>query len=202
MHPRLGTVDALLEARSPVIVVLAGSNGAGKTTFYETFLEPRGLPFVNADRIAVDLLPRSPGTVSLQAAEAARLLRLDLVARRQTFVMETVFSDRKGTKLEELQDAQRQGYSVVLVFIGIVSSDVSEARVLGRVLQGGHDVPRELVHDRFARTLENAKRALAFVDVALLLDNSSADEPYRWVATWERGTPVQEAAVLPSWYVR
>jgi predicted ABC-type ATPase len=114
--------------------------------------------------------------------------------------METVFSDRKGTKLEELRDAQRQGYAVVLIFIGIVSRELSEARVQGRVAHGGHDVQRELIRERFPRTLANLRRALAFVDVALLLDNSSADEPYRWVATWEGGKPVQEAVALPAWY--
>lgn len=198
--PDLGSLDALLRGRIPVLVALAGSNGAGKTTFYETFLEPRGLSFVNADRIAATLLPHSPDAVSLQAAEAARLLRNDLVGRKQTFIMETVFSDRKGAKLAELRDAQRHGFAVVLVFVGIVSSELSEARVQGRVGHGGHDVRRELIHDRFPRTLENLGRALAFVDLALLFDNSDADEPYRWVATWEGGRPVQEAAVLPAWY--
>jgi predicted ABC-type ATPase len=88
----------------------------------------------------------------------------------------------------------------VLIFIGIDSPALSEIRVQGRVAHGGHDVQRELIRDRFPRTLENLKRALQFVDVALLLDNSRAEEPYRWVATWRDGRAVQEAAVLPSWY--
>ena len=180
--------------------MIAGSNGAGKTTFYEAFLEPRGLPFINADRIAAALLPDSPNSVSLQAAEAARLLREDLIRRQQTFIMETVFSDRKGAKLDELREAQRQGFAVVLIFIGIVSSELSEARVQGRVGHGGHDVQRELIHERFPRTLENLRQALAFVDAALLFDNSSADEPYRWVATWQGGRPAHDAGDLPAWY--
>ena len=196
----LRLLEALVRKRSPVLVVLAGSNGAGKTTFYETFLEPRRLPFVNADRIAATLLPDSPNAVSLQAAEAARLMRKDIISRKQTFVMETVFSDRSGAKLNELRDAQQRGFAVVLIFIGIESPVLSEIRVQGRVGHGGHDVQREFIRDRFPRTLENLKRALQFVDVALLLDNSSAEQPYRWVATWRDGRAVQEAAVLPAWY--
>lgn len=200
MPADLDLLEALLRKRSPVLVVLAGSNGSGKTTFYETFLEPRGLQFVNADRIAATLLPDSPNAVSLQAAEAARLLRSDLISRKQTFVMETVFSDRRGAKLNELRDAQRRGFAVVLIFIGIVSPALSEIRVQGRVGHGGHEVPREFIHDRFPRTLENLKHALRFVDMALLLDNSSAEEPYRWVATWRDGRAVQETTELPAWY--
>lgn len=196
----LDVLEALLRKRSPVLVVLAGSNGAGKTTFYESSLEPRGLQFVNADRIATRLLPHSPDAVSLQAAEAARLLRNDLIRQKQTFVMETVFSDRKGAKLEELRDAQRRGFAILLVFIGIVFPDLSEMRVQGRVVHGGHDVPRDFIRDRFPRTLENLQLALQFVDVALLLDNSSAEKPYRWVATWKKGRAVAEAAALPAWY--
>ncbi len=200
MVAKLELLEALLRKRSPILVVIAGSNGAGKTTFYETFLEPHGLQFVNADRIAAALLPDSANAVSLQAAEAARLLREDLISRNRTFVMETVFSDRKGAKLDELRDAQRRGFAVVLIFVGIVSPELSEIRVQGRVAHGGHDVQRQFIGDRFPRTLENLKRALEFVDVALLLDNSSADEPYRWVATWKDGRPVQKAAELPAWY--
>jgi putative protein kinase ArgK-like GTPase of G3E family len=53
------------QAASPLLVMLAGSNGAGKSTFHDAYLAPLGLPFVNADRIAAGLVsPRAPRTAS------------------------------------------------------------------------------------------------------------------------------------------
>lgn len=202
MPDRLAAIEALLAEPRPALIVLAGSNGAGKTTFFEEFLARPGLEFVNADRIAEAMMPHAPSAVSMPAAEAAAIVRRDLVAHQRTFAMETVFSDRKGAKLVEIKNAQTQGFTVALIFIGLDSPELSEARVSGRVGHGGHDVPRDLIRQRFPRTLANLTSALAVVDVALLLDNSSAEHPYQWVATWTRGVPVEEAATLPRWYPR
>jgi predicted ABC-type ATPase len=51
-----------------------------------------------------------------------------------------------------------------------------------RVEAGAHDVPDEKLVTRFARTFINLRQALSFVNHALLFDNSSADEPHRFVA--------------------
>ncbi len=200
MLPGLDAIEALLVGPAPVLVVVAGSNGAGKTTFCEEFLARPGLDFVNADRIAETLMPLAPSSVAMPAAAAAAVLRRDLVAQKRSFVMETVLSDRKGAKLAELQHARAQGFTVVLIFIGIDSSELSAARVAGRVAHGGHDVPADLIRDRFPRTLDNLARARAFVDAAVLLDNSDAERPFQWVATWEKGAPVAQSTQLPRWY--
>ena len=199
MEP-FAAIETLLASRTPVLIVLAGSKGAGKTTFFEEFLERDGLEFVNADRIAAQLVPRAPSAVAVPAARAAEIVRRDLVASRRTFVMETVFSDRKAAKLAEFQAAKAQGYAILLIFIGIDSPELSEARVLGRVAHGGHDVPSAAIRDRFPRTLANLAQALAFVDVALLFDNSDAEQPFKWVATWKDGEPVRVVGMRPGWY--
>jgi predicted ABC-type ATPase len=183
----------LLDQR-PVLVALAGPNGAGKTTFFHAHLKPAALRFVNADVLAVEL-ELDP----YAAARAAGALRQELVRQRESFVFETVFSDPLGDKLEFLRDAVRQGYKVVLCFIGISGPEVSAARVAMRVSQGGHDVPTEKLHQRFPRTLSNLRAALRDLPQVLIFDNDDLSKPFRKVAESEHGRMVFRADPLPRW---
>jgi len=176
-----------LHKDGPTLIVLAGSNGAGKTTFFELYLERIGLPFVNADRIAQFLEPSHPGQVAYQAAKLADEARRELLKRGLSFCMETVFSDPVGDKIQFLKEAQSAGYSVIGVFITLSDPALSIARVVQRVGRGGHDVPDDKLASRFERTARNIQAALRFVDVGLLIDNSSAETPYRLLQLWERG---------------
>jgi predicted ABC-type ATPase len=182
-----------LQSERPVLIVLAGSNGAGKTTFHELFLERLGLPFVNADRIAQVLDPSDPGQVAYQAANLADEARRDLMKRRLSFCMETVFSDPAGDKVQFLKDAQTAGYAVIGIFITLSDPALSLARVVQRVGRGGHDVPDDKLQSRFERTARNIQAALQFVDVGLLIDNSSAKAPYRLVELWVHGAAQSRA---------
>jgi diguanylate cyclase (GGDEF)-like protein len=177
----------------PIIVVLAGSNGSGKTTFYSQFIAETGIPFVNADNIARSLQPSAPEAIGYEAARVADVVRRDLLLRRVSFCMETVFSDPKGDKVEFLKDAQSKGYFVCFVFIRLSDVSLSQARVQQRVETGGHDVPDEKLANRFDRTLRNAAAALQFVDLGIVLDNSSVDLPFRHVETWKVGVCIGSA---------
>ncbi len=139
----------------PVIVALAGSNGAGKTTFYHAHLQAGGLRLVNADVLAREL-----GVEAYTAAKMAGLLRQRLLEQRESFIFETVFSDPVGDKLAFLGAAMTAGYQVALCFIGIAGPETSDQRVAMRVSQGGHDVPFEKLVTRFPRTLANLKAAI------------------------------------------
>jgi len=72
--------------------LLAGGNGAGKSTFYRTRLEPLGLPFVNADSLAKQLYPEQPEQHSYEASKIAEAMRTKLLQQGRTFCFETVFS--------------------------------------------------------------------------------------------------------------
>lgn len=87
-------METELVDKEPVIVAVAGPNGAGKTTFFEAFIQPAGLRFVNADAIAREL-----GLDAYAAAEVASRIRQELLSRRESFAFETVFSDPVGEKV-------------------------------------------------------------------------------------------------------
>jgi predicted ABC-type ATPase len=179
--------------------MVAGPNGAGKSTFVDTFLRPAGILIVNPDEVAKGLSAGSPGDVAYEAARVADAWRRDLTARRVSFCMETVFSDPQQAKLEFLKECQSAGYTMVLVFIGLESIELSRARVMERVEAGGHDVPDEKIEARFERTLANLREAITFVDEALLFDNSSADRPFRFVAAFRRGKRRRRRGYAPGW---
>jgi predicted ABC-type ATPase len=180
--------------RRPIVIALAGANGAGKSTFNHAHLKAAGLRFVNADVLARELR-MGP----YPAAEMADSLRRELIKQRESFVFETVFSDPVGDKLTFLKDAAAVGYTVVLCFIGISGPEVSEQRVAMRVSQGGHDVPTEKLETRYPRILANLKAALHEIPHVWVFDNDDLRSPYRLTAVYENGKPIQLHKPIPAW---
>lgn len=178
----------------PIIVALAGPNGAGKSTFFAAHLREAGLRFVNADELA-----RALHLGPYEAADLAKSVRQGLVASRESFVFETVFSDPIGEKVEFLKTAVRSGYTVTLCFIGLDRARTSAERVAMRVLQGGHDVPTEKLLARFDRSLQNLERAIRELPSVHVFDNSDLRRPFRKVAEYRDGAPIATFPPLPSW---
>jgi predicted ABC-type ATPase len=187
----LSSLERVLQGDRPILLVLAGSNGAGKSTFYDLYLRPWGLVFVNADLIAQALNPADPARIAYDAAAAAGVVRRELVARGASFCMETVFSDPSGDKVQFLREARTAGYTVILLAFQLSDAELSNARVVQRVARGGHDVPEEKIRARFERTQRNIAAALQFVDLGFVIDNSSAQQPYRLIERWEHGVRVE-----------
>lgn len=179
------------------IWLLAGGNGAGKTTFYNTQLKPMKLPFINADNIARELFPQNPEEHSYQAASIAEEVRNRLVEEGKTFCFETVFSH--PSKVDFLAKAKAYNYEIILVFIHLSSIDLNKARISQRIEEGGHFVPDNKVESRIPRTLENMKTAIQLVDQAYLLDNSDCIQPFRQVAVVDKNKVEFKVKVIPEW---
>ena len=162
-----------MASAKPTIYLIAGCNGAGKTTFAKEFLpkEVKCLRFLNADEIARGLSPLKP---SAGAVKAARLLLRevdDAIAGTETFGLESTISGLTYVRI--LRGAQRRGYVVKLFYLWLPSAEVAVRRVRERVRKGGHDVPAVDVRRRFERSLTNlARHYLPLVDEWSILDNS------------------------------
>lgn len=177
--------------------ILVGGNGAGKSTFYRLYLQPRGMPFVNADLIAKQLFPDDPEGHSYDAARLAEMERERLLEQGLNFCYETVFSH--VSKVDFLGKAKAMGYQIVLVFIHLEQSDLNQARISQRVSEGGHFVPADKVESRIPRTLENVGKAMPLCDQVWILDNSRSDQPYKRIATIKQGVVVFKLEPLPDW---
>jgi len=171
--------------KRPIVIALAGSNGAGKSSFYESFLADSGLRFINADVLSASL------NVSVyEAAELASSLRSALVAQRESFIFETVLSDPVGEKVNQLATYAALGYTVVLIFIQINSPEESIKRVAMRVSQGGHDVPDEKLLARFGRTQANLKRAIERLPYVIVYSNNDITHPFKLVDLYDNGKSI------------
>jgi predicted ABC-type ATPase len=177
--------------------VLAGGNGAGKSTFYHQYLCKYGIKFVNADLIARTMDTDHPERLSYEAATLATEMRENMIAQGESFCFETVFSHE--SKIDFIAMAKTHGYTVILVYIHLTDPSLNEARVYQRTLEGGHDVPAEKIHSRIPRTMKNIKMALPLVDEAWILDNSSGQNRFQQIAVIKSGCCEKKVNPLPAW---
>jgi len=175
--------------------VLAGGNGAGKSTFYHLYLEPLAMPFINADILANYLYPDAPELHSYDAAVIASHMRTQLLQEERTFCFETVFSH--PSKIDFVAQAKTMGYEIILVYIHLQNASLNQARVAQRVSEGGHNVPDEKVINRIPRTVQNIQKTVALCDFVYLLDNSFLNNPFKQVARIKHGD-VKQVQPLPQ----
>lgn len=181
----------------PQLWLLAGGNGAGKSTFYRLFLEPHGLPFINADRIARELDPKDTETAGYQASRVAEKLRQEWLDAGRSFCFETVFSH--PGKVDFAARARALGYKVIFVYIHLDSPELNVARVSQRVDSGGHGVPENKVRTRLPRTLEHVRRIVPLVNELRLLDNSERENAFLELALVRQGRVKRSRTPLPDW---
>ena len=177
--------------------LLAGGNGAGKSTFYRTRLAPLGIPFVNADLVASELFPEAPEVHSYEAAQVVEEIRNNLLLEGRSFCFETVFSH--PSKVDFVGKAKALGYQVILVMIHLASTSLNKARVAPRVEEGGHHVPDEKIETRIPRLLQLVKSVIPLCDHVTLLGNSRADNPFVPVVTIRSGQTQKLFDPLPEW---
>jgi predicted ABC-type ATPase len=136
---------------APTIYVIAGCNGAGKTTFAKEFLpkEVKCLRFYNADEIARGLSPFDPRAAALRAGRLLLNEIRESLSRRETFALETTLSGK--TYFRTFKHALKLGYELELHFLWLSNVGQAIARVRRRVRMGGHDVPVSDIRRRFTR---------------------------------------------------
>ena len=152
------------------IIIIAGPNGAGKTTFAKHFLpkEAHTFHFINADLIAAGLAPFNPESVSFKAARLM-LNELDEYTKAgESFAFETTLSG--AHYLQRIQEWKNLGYIIKLWFIALSSPELAISRVAERVVQGGHNIPEEVIRRRYKAGLENLPKYQKVVNSWVMLN--------------------------------
>lgn len=182
----------------PSLVLLAGPNGAGKSTLYQTRVAPSFAgSFINADIIQRHELQDSSMEASYQAARIAEAQRVEMLEASQSFATETVFSH--PSKLEVIEAARARGYLVVVMHVGVDSSDLSVDRVRGRTEEGGHDVPEEKIRARYQRGQPLIRKAVLRADRGMVFDNSRLNTAPQQMLVFATGHLIKASPILPQW---
>ncbi len=159
--------------KSPSLYIIAGCNGAGKTTASFTLL-PDVLDcqqFVNADEIAKGLSPFHPESVSFEAGRIMLNRIEELLHKGATFAIETTLATRSYHAL--VSKAHKLGYLVHLLYIWLSSPQLAVKRVAQRVSEGGHNIPKDVIVRRYQHGINNLfKLFMPIVDTWTIIDNT------------------------------
>jgi len=181
--------------------------------WYKRLANTIQIPLINADRMMMSILPqvehgqRLPAWASELrdkdeawmgvAQKGVESFVAQAMLGKVPFATETVFSYWKAlgggkfaSKVDLIREMQKQEYFVVLLFVGLSSSQLSIGRVATRVAEGGHAVDAKKLHDRFPRTQKAINQAIHVADAAILTDNSRAQRSAFTVSQIRQGAKV------------
>lgn len=159
-----------MNKKQPQLIILAGPNGSGKTTLSEFLKKNHQIEiFLNADTIASGL-----GNSNKSDIDSGKMLLLkikQLIKQQESFAFETTLSGRGWINL--IKKAKAHNYLVIIYFVFVESENIAIKRVAERVLNGGHDIPRETIIRRFSRSIGNFKNTYqTLADKWFIFNNS------------------------------
>lgn len=155
------------------LYIIAGCNGAGKTTASYTIL-PEIIDckeFVNADEIAKGLSPFQPEKVAFESGRIMINRINELLNEQETFAFETTLATRSYRN--KILKAKKQDYTITLLFFWLNNVELAKERVKIRVKEGGHNIPGKIIERRYYKGINNLFDIyLPIIDGALIFDNS------------------------------
>ena len=190
------------ENHKPVLIVIAGPNGSGKTTITSKILKHEWLEnalYVNPDQVAQDRFGdwNSPEAV-LKAARYCEEQREACLRQGQSLIFETVLST--DSKVDFIRRAHEAGYFIRIFFVSTAHPAINAARIAQRVMEGGHDVPISKVISRYQKSILNCKRVAAIADRVYIYDNSVDDAEARLLFRMTDGRPFKRYTDdIPEW---
>lgn len=179
---------------SPVLYILAGPNGIGKTTSFYDFV-PQNFTFINADDIAKQLREKS-GDINIQEianGEATSQMN-QLIAKKVSFGFETNLADNETWKF--IENIQLIGYQIIVDFFCVDSVQTCINRVNNRVKEGGHFVRADIIKMRYENGLKLLKYYKNVPNTLILTDNSNV--PIKFVEM-NNGEIVFNKGNAPFW---
>ncbi len=172
----------------PSLYIIAGCNGAGKTTAAYNLLPDvfKAIEFVNADEIARGLSPLNSEGVAFQAGKIMLGRLKNLLSRKKSFAFETTLAG--STYINFIRLAKSEGYDITLFFIWLNNVNLAKERVAERVRKGGHNISEDVVERRYIKGISNLEKYLPEVDDWYIYDNSGTE--YLLVAKFIEGEEI------------
>jgi predicted ABC-type ATPase len=171
-------------AQKPVLIILAGTAGAGKTTLYESKLKT----------VFPSLLKASASP--MEQAETDRE-RTRLLKEGHSFVYQDATIDSRA-----IRQARDAGYDVKVFYVGTEDPNLNMGRVLLRVNNGGPFAALARIPDDYAQGLKQLWDAKKLADDLMLFDNTTNGRGHRLVAHFRGGELMKLARSVPKWAQR
>lgn len=166
------------EGHAPLLIVIAGPNGSGKTTITSEVLASEWLEdavYINPDIVAQE---KFGDWNSFEAVKASALFceqwRENCLSKGVSLIFETVMS--APDKIDFIRRAKQAGYFVRIFFISTANPTINASRIARRVMKGGHDVPIPKIISRYIKSIANCAEIAQEVDRLYVYDNSREDE--------------------------
>jgi predicted ABC-type ATPase len=161
------------------VYVIAGVNGAGKSSVAGETFRQSGADYYNPDEAARLLVTANPNLTQTEANSAAwhegvRLLKR-AIEEKLDFAFETTLGANTIPRL--LRQAAKAGVEIYVWYVGLESAELHIARVKSRVARGGHDIPEEDIRRRYERSRLNLIDLLPFLRALRVFDNSAEADP-------------------------
>lgn len=186
----------------PVLIVIAGPNGSGKTSVTSKILHHEWLEdseYINPDNVARDVFGDwNNQDAVLKAANYCNDWRERCLAGCKSHIFETVMS--ASDKVDYILRAKEAGFFIRLFFVSTESPTINAKRVANRVLNGGHDVPIPKIISRYDKSIANCVALAPYVDRLYVYDNSIEDAEARLLFRLSEGELVKKyVEELPAW---
>ena len=188
--------------RKPVLIVIAGPNGSGKTSVTSKILHHEWMEdsvYINPDIVAQE---RYGDWNSADAIKKAVVYceewREKCLAERKSLIFETVLS--ASDKIDYIERTKKAGFFVRLFFVCTESPTINASRIAHRVMKGGHDVPITKIISRYQKSVLNCKYIATKVDRTYLYDNSIENAEAKILLRFSDGLIAKRYVdVLPEW---
>jgi len=188
--------------RKPVVIVIAGPNGSGKTSTTRLVIKHEWAEqcvYINPDEIAQSKFGDWNDVNAVrQAVEYCETWREQLLQERKDFIFETVLSS--DGKVDFLKRAKEAGYFIRMFFICTESPTINAARIANRVMEGGHDVPIHKIISRYEKAIVNAVKVTRLADRVYFYDNSIDNQNAQLLFRTVNGAfAKQYTDLIPEW---
>lgn len=186
----------------PVLIVIAGPNGSGKTTITSRVLQHDWLEdslYINPDNVAQHMFGDwNNQEAVLKAAQYCQEQREECLKNKHSMIFETVMSTDE--KINFIQRAKEAGFFIRLFFVGTSSPTINASRIATRVMKGGHDVPISKIISRYAKSIINCGIASQYADRTYVYDNSTDGVEARLLFRMTDGKVFKEYVTeIPDW---
>lgn len=190
-----------MQKKRPILIIIAGPNGSGKTSITHKILQHEWVEnciYINPDNIARDTFGDwNSEKAVLQAAQLSTEIRENCISESKSLIFETVLSAMD--KVDFIKRAKEKDYFIRLFFVGTDSPTINASRIAQRVMEGGHDVPISKIISRYGKSIANCCLSSKIVDRTYIYDNSIDFEDPKLLFRIIDGVVTKDYKTINNW---